>query len=177
MRRLQKEGVISGVSLHVMPEKVNLSGVAEYDDFLDIYERMEQWAEKHGVRLTPGFSELSTTSEVWGETRRVLRTPMMCILLYWGSKIVGVFPHTSDETHHAVDEALAVLESGEIAAILPDPTRFPPTTGNVCPECDGTLVNTQGALCCYECHWDEITARESSSQRDPTRLVNAGLDN
>jgi hypothetical protein len=159
--QLKRDGVVSSVSIHAMPEKVNLSTGADYGEFVALYDRLDQWAKTHDVSLRPGFGVTSTSSEIWRETRRTVRMPMVCLLIYSGSEVIGVFPHSTDEVHHSVEEALTVLRTGELEMILPKSSIIHRGPADSCPECGGILINTQGVLCCYDCHWDEVSSRES----------------
>jgi hypothetical protein len=160
--QLKRDGIVSDVSIHAMPEKVNLTTGSDYGEFVELYDRLDQWAKKHDVSLSPGFSVTSTSSEIWHETRRTVRMPMICLVLYSGSEVIGVFPHSTDEVHHSVEEALSVLQTGELETILPESSIIQRGPADECPECGGILVNTQGVLCCYDCLWDELSSREKS---------------
>lgn len=162
LKRLERDGIVSDVSIHPVPEKVNLTGCSEYGGFVELYDRLERWATAHDLSLAPSFSTSSTTSELWGETRRVVRMPMLSLLVYWGSQLIGVFPHSTDRTHRSVEAALAGLETGRFETVLPESSTFRRAAADECPECDGLLVNTQGVLCCYDCLWDGLTARDAS---------------
>ena len=190
LQTLETEGVVDGLMLHYWPSKVELSADPPHSEAIDAYERFEMWAEANGVDISPPFSVRTRSSEITGEERTVLSTPVVCLAIYEGGRLVGVYPHSDGERTHSVGEAIAALRTDQLPAKRPEPiapAREPTaparegtneshkpsvstesTTGErTCsaPDCDGVLANVQGILVCCACRQPATTVPE------PTRRV------
>lgn len=174
LRSLECEGRIDSLPLRSWPGEVAQIDDTPHLEVLEQYDRFERWADGAGVSISPPFQTRATTSVASERTVERLVTPSICLACYDGDRLVGVFPHTADETTHAVPAAIASLRTGS----LPEPLRDAPTLATsrdtdatatpaadggvspnapagssipTCPECGTTLVNVQGILDCSGC--------------------------
>nr|WP_101296883.1 HTH domain-containing protein [Halegenticoccus soli] len=149
LRSLEEDGVIDALLIRAWPEVLPLSAQSVYGEFLDAYERFADWADGHGLSIHPPFVVRTTTSTFTGETKTLLRTPVMCLAVYRDETLVGVYPHSTGESHRNVAEAISLLETGEFAG---RPRCSSPATADTdaCPECGGSLVNVQGIVVCHD---------------------------
>jgi len=165
LEELHRRGTIRELSIDSMPDRVNLDSVSETEGIVSMYDRFDRWARANDVELTPAFAVSAATSTVWGETRRQLHPPVVCMVVRCDSTIVGVFPHSTAHSHRSVADALDHLAVDRLAAVLPESVEYPPPPADACPECGAPLANAQGVLACYECNWDERAAQTGHSRR------------
>lgn len=193
LQTLEAEGIVDGLLLHYWPSKVELSANPPHSEAIDAYERFRMWADARGVEIDPPFSVRSRSSEITGEERTVLSTPVVCLAVYDAGRLVGVYPHSDGEQTHTVGEAIAALQTGqfpvnhpELTASTVDVATEPAGTGASTqpstgvrqrsepnpqcskPNCDGAFANVQGVLVCTECR------RSATTDPDPARRVLAG---
>lgn len=188
LRACESEGAIDDLLLRSWPKEVALSEESPYQEVLANYERFTQWADERGVNVRPPFRERSTTSQVTGETRELLVTPLLCLEFYdEDDELIGVFPHSDAETEetYTTDEAIATLRTGEVPTPLGSVSApadgLEPATSNTCPDCGGSLVDGQGLFGCSDCGWVgtvtengqfESRLEESADERDQTTVEN-----
>ena len=163
---LEEEGTIDHLSVRAWPEKIPDSPDAVYSDAFDVFELFETWADATGVSIRPPFDVQTTDSAFRGDTRSILRTPVMALAVAIDDNLYGVFPHTDGDTHFRVTEAMAALKAGALPIRRADTESAGGT--RMCPECGGELVNVQGVEVCHDCAWNDWTAvgdvGENSSQ-------------
>ncbi|SEW32309.1 HTH domain-containing protein [Natrinema salifodinae] len=159
LRACESEGAIDDLLLRSWPKEVALSDDSPHQEVLENYERFTRWAGERGVSVSPPFRERSTTSQVTGETRARLVTPLLCLELYADDDLIGVFPHTDDATEetYTTDEAIATLRTGDVPTPLgsaadADAAAESAAT-NTCPDCGGALIDGQGLFACGDCGW------------------------
>lgn len=111
LRDLDANGRIDGYDVSTWPERATLSPGHPGVDVVDAYERFQSWASERGVSINPPFAVRTETRTLVGDEYAVLRTPTMCLAVYDGSRLAGVFPCVDDGTVHTVDDALETLES------------------------------------------------------------------
>lgn len=151
----ESEGTIDDLLLRSWPKEVTLSETSPYQEAIESVDRFDEWAERRGVSVRPPFRERTTTSQVTGETRELLVTPMLCLEVHVDDELVGVFPHTdpvADETHTA-EEAIATLRTGEIPTPLGAEPTIEADDSDACPECGGGMIDGQGLFACPDCGW------------------------
>lgn len=151
LQRCDSDGTVDAVLLRSWPERVALTDGSPHPEVVDAFERFERWADRRNVSVRPPFEVRTTTSVVTEETRDVLVTPLLCLAIYRGESLVGVFPYTADGTTHTATDAIATLRSGELPT--PPDVQAAPRPRQTCPECDGPLLQGQGVLACDDCHW------------------------
>jgi hypothetical protein len=170
LQACEAEGAIDDLLLRSWPKEVALSEESPHQEALENYERFRRWAAERGVSVRPPFRERSTTSQVTGRTRERLVMPLLCLELYAGDDLIGVFPHTdegTDETY-TTDDAIATLRTGEIPTPLGSATdKASPST--TCPDCDGSLVDGQGLFACPDCGWVGTVAETGGLEARPAR--------
>lgn len=178
----ESEGAIDELLLRSWPQEVALTDETPYQEVIDNYERFTQWADGRGVSVEPPFRERSTTSQVTGETRERLVTPLLCLEVYADDELVGVFPHTDERTEetYTTDEAIATLRTGEVPTPLGSTEDTRASAGSTCPDCGGTLVDGQGLFACSDCGWlgtvtdtgrYESQPEELTSKREPSPVT------
>lgn len=172
LQACEAEGAIDELLLRSWPKEVALSEESPHQEVLENYERFRRWAAERGVSVRPPFRERSTTSQVTGETRERLVTPLLCLELYADGDVVGVFPHTDEATDetYTTDDAIATLRTGEIPTPLGSAAdeSGPSTTG--CPDCDGSLVDGQGLFACPDCGWVGTVAETGGLEPRPDQV-------
>ena len=122
LQTLEAEGVIDGLVLHYWPSKVELSADPPHSEAIDAYERFEMWADANDVEISPPFSVRTRSSEITGEERTVLSTPVVCLAIYEAGRLVGVYPHSDGDRTRSVGEAIAAIRTGQLPAKRPEPT-------------------------------------------------------
>ncbi|AGB32111.1 hypothetical protein Natpe_2291 [Natrinema pellirubrum DSM 15624] len=164
LQACEDEGAIDDLLLRSWPKEVALSEESPHQAVLENYERFEQWADRRGVSVRPPFRERETTSQITGETRERLVTPLLCLEIYEDDDLVGVFPHTDERTEetYTTDEAIATLRTGAVptplepvdAGAATDADGVPDgTISDPCPDCGGELIDGQGLFACGDCGW------------------------
>lgn len=173
LRHCEREDRIDALLLRTWPDEVALTESAPHEAVRERVAEFEQWADRAGVSVSPPFDRRETTSVATDRSVERLVTPTICLACYDDDQLVGVFPHTDDETTHTVPEAIAALRTGS----LPEPLRDAPTLAThqsaestttaadggpnqdgaadfsspSCPDCGSTLMNVQGILDCPGC--------------------------
>lgn len=188
LRACEDEGTIDDLLVRSWPKEVSRSGESPYQEVLETYERLQRWADRHDVSISPPFRTRTTTSQITDETEDVLVTPLLCLEWYRGDELVGVYPHSTGEETITTEDVIARIRCGddpasaaeELAALTPgsidpsaaqtDPTTAPgnaatdgletdsPTRSGECPDCEGRLVDGQGLATCTECGWSGTLA-------------------
>ncbi len=164
LQACEGEGAIDDLLLRSWPKEVALSEESPHQEVLENYERFGRWADDRGVSIRPPFRERATTSQVTGETRERLVTPLLCLEIYEDDELIGVFPHTNERTEetYTTDEAIATLRTGAVPTPL-EPTDAESaseadgapdaTVSDPCPDCGGDLIDGQGLFACGDCGW------------------------
>ena len=166
LQACDSEGLIDDLLLRSWPKEIALTDNSPYQEALDSFDRFETWAAERGVSIRPPFQERTKTSQVTGETTELLVTPLLCLELYADDELVGVFPHTDEETEETLttDEVIASLRTGDLPTPLgstqeSDPSSTATTTnGSDCPDCGESLIDGQGLYACPDCRWTGIVS-------------------
>ncbi|SDK15763.1 HTH domain-containing protein [Natronorubrum texcoconense] len=161
LQACDSEGTIDDLLLRSWPKEIALTDTSPYQEALESFERFETWAADRGVSIRPPFQERTTTSQVTGETTDLLVTPLLCLELYADDELVGVFPHTDEETEETLttDEVIASLRTGELPTPLggtqEHDSSWTATTTDAsdCPDCGESLIDGQGLFACPDCDW------------------------
>lgn len=168
---LSAEGVVDDVAVHSWPGEVSVSDHGLYDDVVETFRQFETWAEANDVSVRPPFSIRTRESRFTGETSTVLVTPVMAVAVYLDDRLAGGFPHTDDDVHHTVSEAVAALKTGDLPVrqrveteSTPDPDDGT-AIADGCRSCGGAVVNVQGLLTCHDCH--EVGGSSSDRRTRP----------
>jgi hypothetical protein len=150
VRTLAREGTVDEWEVRTWPKEVVLSTVTEGSVAVETFRTFRRWADQWSVSIEPPFSVETRSSEFTGESRRVLKTPALCLAVYANGRLREVFPHHSKGTTHTVEDAIETLRRGV-------PTVNGTMTGTAspdhCPECDVQLSTGQGLYACPECEW------------------------
>lgn len=150
LRTLEREGVVDAVSVHGWPDEIALSERTPYSEAIDVFERVESWADRHGFSVRPPFGVRTVTSSITGDTRTVLTTPVMCLLIETKQGLASAFPHSRGADHYGVADAIASIRTGDVDLFVDTigSTGRPPET---CPGCESFLTNVQGIGVCHDC--------------------------
>lgn len=198
--RLEDEGVIDEFTVSAWPGEVRLTDDPPHGDVVEAFEEFDAWAEQWNVSIRPPFTVETRTSQITGESRDVVITPVQCLAIYVNGVLVEVFPHSSDrrgegETY-TISDALSLLEERDIQAFgagrasettsgrAAETTsgRHPPADvdaadADMCPTCGTRFVTGQGLYACPDCDWTGIAtgpgqyrAIAAGERRDRTRL-------
>lgn len=165
LRACESEGRIDSLLLRSWPEEVSLDDGSSYPEVVDVFERFERWADRHDVSVRPPFETRTARSLATGEETEMLVTPLLCLALYRGDDLVGVYPHTDGEESVAATEAIAALRTGELPPVLGVRPQVAPS--DRCPECEAALHQGQGIYACPACRWTGI--RREDGQFAPLR--------
>lgn len=161
----ESEGAIDELLVRSWPKEVAVSNSSPHQEVLESFERFSEWADRHSVSIEPPFSTRTNTSQITGKTRELLVTPLLCLEVYAGDDLVGIFPHTAGDETVTTDEVIAQLRTGEVPTPLGTaPTRVESEIKSEsdseteietsdCPTCGGSLVDGQGLFACRECGW------------------------
>jgi len=174
------DDAVDDLLLRSWPQGVALTESSPHQEVIETYERFTAWADQQGVSVEPPFKHRTTTSQITGTTRELLVTPLLCLELYVGDELYGVFPHSVGAETYTTSDAIATLRTGELPTPLGEPTptasigteRTPiggapvatavdeqtaTSVGSAstdgCPSCDGSLLDGQGLLACADCDW------------------------
>ncbi|WP_233710690.1 HTH domain-containing protein [Natronococcus pandeyae] len=190
LRRCEENGRIDSLRLQSWPGEVSLESDSPKQEVSNRFERFEQWAASHNVSVRPPFRVKTVTSLVDDEPERVLVTPALCLALYHGDQLVGVYPHSDGESTYTATAVIADLEAGTVpppversstpasnastedatAAFSPDRRRSADrerVAPASCPNCDSVLVDVHGIPACNACQWSDggLDALESSGAK------------
>lgn len=110
LRALARSGRIDAIEVHAWPREVSLAGGA-HSDVLERFEDFERWADERAASIRPPFSIRVQRSAYTGETDTTLVTPVVCLAVYEGSDLVGVYPCSRDGSVTTVDDCIDRLEN------------------------------------------------------------------
>ncbi|MFB6172878.1 MAG: HTH domain-containing protein [Haloarculaceae archaeon] len=118
MRTLEAEGVlgdstVAGWGKQVLTFESDVR--TEADAALAAFER---WADRADASLEPAFDRRTESSLLSQETYEVAIFPVVCLALYEGNEVCGVFPCTVDDEVYTVQDALDALADGDVGALL-----------------------------------------------------------
>lgn len=106
-------GVVGDVTVRTWGRRMRLdAGATPADDRAhESVESFRQWAAERGHDLEPGFQVREVCSLVADEIHEVLTFPLVCVALYRDGAVRGVFPCSSEEGVHTVEDCLVDLET------------------------------------------------------------------
>lgn len=165
--RLQSTGHIDDFSLHSWPEKITLSERTPYNRAIDAFTRMEAWAKEYGFSIQPPFIVRTITSDLLDERRTVFKTPVMCLAVYVGEQLAGVFPHSRGDESYSVTDAIAALKTDELELFMYSHRASAPPPDR-CSECDNWMMNVQGIGVCQDCDRIELGTIQTKRDRSST---------
>lgn len=125
LRKLERSGTIDGVTVRTWPGAVDPSIATDPGGTgaVESFEEFRAWAESQGVSVSPPFEHRTHTSRITGERSDLVRTPVVCLALYEGDRLCGVYPHRKDDRVVTVTEAIEALGT---AADVDEPADVPP---------------------------------------------------
>jgi hypothetical protein len=113
---------IRGFRVETWPDEVGISEHTEHTRVVARYKEFRSWAEDNNRSITPPF-ERRTVSPLIGEGREVLTLPIMCLAVYEGETLRGVYPSAVDGRTISVTEYLDACDDPDAAAV---PTPMTP---------------------------------------------------
>ena len=114
LREHNKTGTIDALTVDVWPEEVRLSDGAAGEPIVERYDRLQEWADKHGVSLEPAFRRTERTVPVIDTTETVLELPVVCLTVRVEGELEIVAPHSTERTTYTVEDAIADINAGRI---------------------------------------------------------------
>ncbi|THE64782.1 hypothetical protein D8Y22_11025 [Salinadaptatus halalkaliphilus] len=187
LQACESEGTIDELLLRSWPKEVARSESSAHQEVLELYDRFSAWARERGVSIAPPFTERSSTSQITGETTELLVTPLLCLEVYAGDDLVGVYPHSAGEETYTANEVIAALRTGTVPTPLGKATEDVASVADDCPACGGELVDGQGLFACSDCGWiatmtpsGELADRSEASADDRSGTdtdLEAAVDN
>lgn len=119
---LERAGVIDGTEVQVWGSSVRPTGPLEgseyHDRVLDRIGAFRGWLERSGARPEFTFGRREVSSSITGEQYFVVDLPSVCLAVYDGGELAGVYPHHDGETVVTVADALQRLAGGRDAPAL-----------------------------------------------------------
>lgn len=91
------------------------------------YERFRAWAEEHGASLYPAFRTRQYDCSFTGVCAEILVTPGLCLAVYDGDELAGVYPRWEDNRTLTVEDGLNELSEAIQADAAAFTVRTPPT--------------------------------------------------
>jgi len=76
----------------------------------DHYLAFSEWADEHGVGLTPFFETRECYSWETGERGTWVVMPALCLSVYEDDELTAVYPHTDGDTYNSVWTGVESLE-------------------------------------------------------------------
>ncbi len=111
---LRSAGAISDFEVETWSTAVSVEGDAPDDRAIEAFERFDAWAEKQGLSVRPPF-EVKTVSPLVGDERTVLTLPILCLAVYDGTDLSGVYPCSDEETTYRIVDCLDAYDSEDDA--------------------------------------------------------------
>lgn len=111
-------GELADYAVHRIPPEVDLDGdtASETDghvhSLVTVADRLSDRDEGHGYP----FRRLSRRSAITGDASTVLLLPVRCLLLYEGSDLIDVAPHSGPDGPWTVEDTLATVAASARAA-------------------------------------------------------------
>lgn len=121
LERLVSDGRIDTVSTTVWGRRICPEMAADLTvgrSILDRVDRLRTWARRHDASLEPSFDEHVERSMLDG-THTVVVLPVLCLAVFEGDDLRGVFPCVKDGTPCTVEDGLDLLEDPNHAARAP----------------------------------------------------------
>lgn len=113
---LSADDEIDEFRVETWPDELAVADYAEHDRVVERYKEFLLWAEEHDRSITPPF-ERRTISPLIGDSREVLTLPVMCLAVYEGDSLRGVYPNSDGDRSMAVSDFLDVWETRDTASI------------------------------------------------------------
>lgn len=112
---LESDDHIDSYDIHVWASEIRPAGPLRstpyYQTVFTHLSDFQKWAESASVSLDFAFKRKTLSCEITGETYSVLSLPSMCLAVYDGTAIGGVYPHCNDEMLHTISGYLSQVES------------------------------------------------------------------
>lgn len=108
---LAADGHLDDYALHTVPPEVDLAdrsaseGSSDIQGLLDVVDEL---TGREDCQRYP-FRVISRRSAITGETAEVLMLPVLCLLLYDGSKLVDIAPHHGSDRTWSVEDGLSLV--------------------------------------------------------------------
>lgn len=122
---LEVDGDIDSYTVGAWPAEVHVGEgdtPSTHSDVVALFEEFDAWAEQCGASIRPPFAVETRTSEITGESRDVLTTPVQCLAVYVDDALAEVLPHSAgragDGETCTVADGLAFLQENDVEALV-----------------------------------------------------------
>lgn len=96
------------------------------DNAVEQYEQFRAWAETNGASLYPAFRTRQYNCSFTGVCAEILVTPGLCLAVYDGDDLAGVFPRWEDDRTLTVEDGLTELAKAVQADAAESELTTPP---------------------------------------------------
>jgi len=110
LNSLDADDAIAEFDVQTWPDEIAISEHTEHTRVVERYKEFELWATEADVSITPPF-ERRTVSSLVGKSEDVLTVPIMCLAVYDGDTLCGVYPHSDGGQTTSVADYLDFYES------------------------------------------------------------------
>lgn len=124
LNRLKQEGRIESISCTVWGNRIcpeTAPRVTDGRNLLHEISRLQRWADRHGVSLTPFFNE-RTVESMDNESYRVIVPPILCLAISLDDELWGIFPCLKDGQSLSAMDGLDALAEETVPELFADRT-------------------------------------------------------
>lgn len=129
--RLCERDVLDSCQLRVWGNRVPTDSARSGEhcrEAIDTVGQFRAWAERNDVSLLPFFDERSHHSKITGEQHSEIIFPIMCLAVYRGDNLAGVYPHADDDSVVTIWDFLSSLVEDYPELSNPEPPERPGAT-------------------------------------------------
>lgn len=112
---LESDDQFDSYEVHVWASEIRPAGPLRstpyYQTIFTHLSDFQEWAEEASVSLDFAFKRKTLSCEITGETYSVLSLPSMCLAVYEGPTLSGVYPHSTNDTLRTISGYLSQVES------------------------------------------------------------------
>lgn len=113
LNRLEEAGEIDRYRVQVWgpaaPVAGSLSEIRFHRAATGTVGRFEEWADERDAETGLPFEHEEVVCEFTDEHHQVVRLPVVCLAVYEGEELVGVYPHVEEGEQRQVEDLLAEL--------------------------------------------------------------------
>ncbi|XVH31547.1 HTH domain-containing protein [Haloferacaceae archaeon DSL9] len=117
LSELDRSGSIETYDVRVWGSAIRRSGPLEgtdfYEDTFSHLEAFQRWADGNGVAMNFAFKERQIDCSITDEAYSVLSLPSMCLAVYAGDDLCGVYPHCEGSETRSIRGVLETLDADE----------------------------------------------------------------
>lgn len=124
LERLQQDGRIEAITCTVWGDRICPETAPRVTNGLNALRdiaRLQQWADRRGVSLTPFFNERAVEPMI-DESYRVIVPPILCIAISKDDELWGIFPSVKDGQPLSAMDGLDALAEETVPDLFADQT-------------------------------------------------------